>query len=283
MIRGFDIYDGQGEPDFDAAFAAGWSFAIFKATQGTRNVQDTFARNRQAAAAAGFGPIGCYHFAQDGDPEPQADHFADVVGELGPDEFAVLDLEWNPTYFTLPMSQWADFEARWWGRVIARLGPLDPRRCVDYMSEWPAGQMPASMAARSLWVAGYPGGPAPTEWADWQVGPWSTPIAWQYTSTGRVPGIGDGQVNVDCNIAPDDLRARLGLVATPHPTQQEDDDMLRYIFAGQDWVFPGPGRGPVLPTSTDGQLAALNLAGVPAIGEVDADAHAFFQALAIGR
>ncbi len=276
MLEGFDVFDGQGEPDFGAARAAGYSFAFFKATQGTGNVQDYFAGNRERSAAAGFGPIGAYHFAQNGDPVAQADHFCNVFGELGPDEIPILDIEHNSDYFTLPQAQWPGFVLPWCERVEQQLG----RTPALYMSESPATYMPPSLARFPLWVAAYPGGAAPTEWVDWQVGPWESPVAWQYSSTGRVPGIGNGQVNVDVNIAPDDLRARLGLVS---PTPFEEDEMFRYIFAGQDYVFPGPDHGPVRPTSTDGQLAALDAAGVKAIGEVDADAHAFFQALALGH
>jgi GH25 family lysozyme M1 (1,4-beta-N-acetylmuramidase) len=200
MIRGIDVSDWKPDIDWSAVAGAGYSFAIIKATQGTRNVQGTFAPYRQQAPAGGLGPIGLYHFAQDGDPAAQADHFCTTVGGLGPDEFAVLDIEANADYFTLPLSSWPAFIIAWCERVEAQLGgPV-----VVYMSESPAKSMPSAVGRWPLWVAGYQTR-TPTEWEDWQVGPWS-PAIWQWTDVANVPGVG----SCDANVAPDDLRSRLG-------------------------------------------------------------------------
>lgn len=208
MLKGVDVSDWQPGIDWAAARAAGVSFAIHKATQGTRHVSDTFAGNRRDSAAAGLGPIGLYHFAQDGDPVAQADHFCDVVGQLGPDEFAVLDIEANPDYFTLPQRSWPGFIVAFCEQVERRIGgPV-----VVYMSESPAKSMTVDCARWPLWVAGYQTH-APTEWEDWRVGPWASPVIWQWSSSYSVPGIGA----VDQNIAPDDLRSRLGIGAPPIP------------------------------------------------------------------
>lgn len=205
MRRGIDSSDYQGNINWPAVVASGVSFAIIKATQGTRNVQDTFLPHRDQAPAAGIGLLGLYHFAQDGDPVAQADHFCDVVGAWRPGEFAVLDIESNEGFFTLPEAQWPSFILSWCNRVQSRIGgPV-----VIYMSESPAKGMPSNLARFPLWVAGYELS-TPTAWEDWQVGPW-IPAIWQWSSTGSVPGV-DGPV--DMNIAPDDLRNRLGLENT---------------------------------------------------------------------
>lgn len=216
MLRGIDVSDWQPDVDWSAVAAGGYAFAVIKATQGTGNVQDTFAAYRSAAPAAGLGPMGLYHFAQDGNPVAQADHFVRVVGALGADEFAVLDIEANEDFFSLPLSEWPTFITAWCDRVEERLGgPV-----AVYLSESPAKSMPASLEKWPLWVAGYQSA-TPQEWEDWQVGPW-WPVIWQHSSTSTVPGVPG---NCDANVAPDDLRARLGMGVVPvagldhlHPT-----------------------------------------------------------------
>lgn len=202
MIRGVDVSDFQETVDWHAVKAGGWTFGVAKATQGTGNVQDTFAANRSGMAEAGLSPRGLYHFAQDGDPVAQADHFCDVVGAIQPGEFIVLDIESNPRYFTLSPADWPGFIVAWCERAESRIGgPL-----VVYISESPASGMTAECARWPLWVAGYVD-EAPSAWEDWRVGPWDSPVIWQYSSTGSVPGING---NCDVNIAPDDLAERLG-------------------------------------------------------------------------
>lgn len=118
-----------------------------------------------------------------------------------------------------------------------------------------ASTMARSLAGTScgqfpLWDAGYgPNTGAPPKWGtgfepgyhgpfehSWNVGPWSTWTIWQYSSVGRVPGIGGGRANVDVNLAPDDLRSRLGFQDSPAPPPtppqpQQEDDMVS-IFDG---------------------------------------------------
>jgi hypothetical protein len=86
---------------------------------------------------------------------------------------------------------------------------------VVYMSESPAKSMPAECAVWPLWVAGYVDA-APSDWEDWRVGPWERPAIWQYSSSGNVPGISG---RCDVNVAPDDLRARIGLAGVSLPPE----------------------------------------------------------------
>lgn len=269
MLRGVDVSDYQPGIDWPAVVAAGWTFAVIKATEGTGNVQSTFATNRDQAHAAGINPLGIYHFArpENANPEAQADHFANVVLPLRPDEFVVLDIETRST------STWPDFIARW----IARLGLPVP--VVVYMSESPAKSMPASCAEHPLWVAGYQRS-APTAWEDWRVGPWSSPVMWQWSSSESVPGIGA----VDTNVAPDDLRARLGLTShpTPVPPTEGDPRMLtfRYIFNGLDFVFDGPSQLYFQCDDTAQITEVLDPLKVPALGTVSPATHKRYSDLA---
>jgi GH25 family lysozyme M1 (1,4-beta-N-acetylmuramidase) len=147
-----------------------------------------------------------------------------VVGELAAQEFAVLDIEYNSSYFTLPQSQWGDFILQFCERVEERIGgPV-----AVYISESPAKSMPDDCALYPLWVAGYVSNP-PSDWEDWPVGPWPAPAIWQYSSDGVIDGI-DGRCDV--NIAPDDLAARLGL-------QTEDDDVALTLEEHNALIFLG--------------------------------------------
>lgn len=239
MLHGIDVSDWQAAIDWPAVVAdlrdrsgGRQPFGVTKATEGVGNVQDTLAANRAEMAAAGMGPVGLYHFAQPGDGRPvaEADHFCDVVGTIGPDEFAVLDIEVGQG------SDWPAFIAAWCGRVRDRLAVVP----VVYMSESPAKAMPESCSAFPLWVAGYVSR-QPDEWEDWRVGPWERPIAWQWTSSGVVAGYGG---RVDLNVAPDDLRARIGQRGGPVVGWPEID---RYLLAcgvainepPEDWQTTG--------------------------------------------
>lgn len=224
VLRGVDVSDWQGDVDW-AAVATWGQFAVCKATEGTGNVQSTFGPNRAGMVAAGLGPVGLYHFArpENGNPIGEANHFLNVVGELGPDEFAVLDIE------TANVGSWPAFIRAWCGRVHDALG----RSPVVYMSESPAKSMPDECAIWPLWVAGYVSY-QPSGWEDWRVGPWETPVMWQYSSSGSVPGIGG---RCDVNIAPDDLRARLALEEDDMYTDDDrarDNAIARVVAASTD-------------------------------------------------
>lgn len=281
LLQGVDVYDGQGDIDWEAVAASGISFALIKATEGFGNVQDTFAANRQGTHSAGISPLGIYHFGrpESGNPEAQADHYYDVVGDLGPDEFVALDIE------TGAVSTWPSFIMRWFARLEQRMGRPVP--CCLYMSDSPAASMPIagadqvngederrfrpppqrSMGARSvlqqlsgascgqfpLWDAGYGANTGnPPAWGtgfeskyhgpfphSWDVGPWPTWTIWQYSSVGRVPGIGGGRVNVDMNLAPADLLARLGF---PDPPTVSEEEPMSHVTVepGERALIPVP-------------------------------------------
>lgn len=263
---GPDVSDWQEGVDWRAVASAGHTFGVTKATEGTRNVQATLARNRSEMAGAGLEAIGLYHFArpEDGNPSTQAAHFLAAIDYLREREFAVLDVE------TGEPGSWPGFIAGWCSLVEDVTG----RRPVVYMSESPAGSMPAACARWPLWVAGYVGR-FPTEWADPRltaVGPWAAPVMWQFTSGARVAGIAG---ECDLNIAPDDLPARLGLVVgdvRPAPSSSAEaspietlrgrtvDHLRSYaIPAGDMWVTDGTTKWRVPGPAQADLLAALGI------------------------
>jgi GH25 family lysozyme M1 (1,4-beta-N-acetylmuramidase) len=290
VILGVDVSDWQAGIDWDAVAGAGYSFALIKATEATGNTQSTFAPYRRAIPAAGMGPVGLYHFArpENGNPEAQADHYCDVVGSVGPDEFVVLDIE------TGDHGYWADFIDRWFVRVEARLGALRSR-CV-YMSDSPAGSMPAECGGLVLWDAAYgPNTGAVPAWGtgheaayhgpfehSWNVGPWSTWTIWQYSSKGSVPGVG-GQVDV--NIAPDDLRARLRLTdpaptpAPPAPIPPLEDDMAsdNTLLNHGGGVILRFANGALLTLANDDQVSSELAIKAATLGDVTDDQFATLQ------
>jgi hypothetical protein len=207
--------------------------------------------------------------SESGNPAGEADHFLSAVGGLGPDEFPVLDIETGTVLFAARrLSAQARMAAideqalirRWRAHVGAHVRGLATQPDMDrlheevlslslswpafigawcpkvrdalgvaptvYMSESPARSMPGSVAEWPLWVAGYVSS-TPTRWEDWRVGPWSSPAMWQFSSSGVVPGV-DGRCDV--NIAPDDLRARLGL-SDPQPPEDDlaDPEVLKRL------------------------------------------------------
>lgn len=204
MKQGVDVSDWQEYVRWDDVAAAGYEIGICKATEGTYNHQSTFATNRANARAAGL-TVGMYHFAQPGKSAAatEAEYFCGVVGTVGARELVVLDIETGNT------AQWPAWIYTFCSITRDNLG-VTP---LVYMSESPAKSMPAAVAEWPLWVAGYQS-TQPVVWEDWQVGPWDSPVMWQWTSDGSVPGING---RCDLNIAPDDFYARIGLDAPPAP------------------------------------------------------------------
>jgi len=89
-----DLSHHNGTPDFQKIAADGIVGVIHKATQGTKNVDPTYATRRQGALDAGL-LWGAYHFGTGSDGIMQAEHFLDVV-QPDATTLLVLDFESNP-------------------------------------------------------------------------------------------------------------------------------------------------------------------------------------------
>jgi lysozyme len=102
-MRGVDVNGAKGPIDWRRVRAAGFEFAILKATEGRTFDDERFRFNRRAAKAAGL-VVGAYHFARpdNNSPKAEAQHFLRVArpkrGELVP----ALDWETHP-----PTAEWA--------------------------------------------------------------------------------------------------------------------------------------------------------------------------------
>lgn len=169
---------GGMEPDFAAMETAGIHAVILKATQGSSWIDATFTGRAAAAQAAGL-LVGAYHFADATNPLVQANHFLTVAGAA---PRLALDIEANGMGDTVSIVQAAE--------IVARIQMAIGRLPIVYLDRYgPSGTgagLPNAVLSRCpLWLAEYgatsPSPTLPAGWKNWAL--------WQYTSTGRIPGI----------------------------------------------------------------------------------------------
>jgi lysozyme len=201
VVHGCDFSDFQPNTDFATAKASGYcTFGYAKATQGTGDVQETFASNMTAMRAAGVIP-GAYHFFDfTQDALAQARFFLSVYTQQRGDLPPMLDLEYDVDDNGEPLcnadgtlpgctpSQAVAAVAKFLGVVEAAIG----RRCVLYCNRYfwiEAMGNSDGFSGHPLWIAAYGGGASPEI-----PSPWTTYTFWQYSGSGRVPGFTD---NVD--------------------------------------------------------------------------------------
>lgn len=225
-IHGIDVSAWQGHVDWGAVRTSGRLFAFAKATEGQTFVDSTFARNRQAMAAAGLVLRGFYHFARPdrNSAAAEADHFLRTVGPLGPGEVAVLDLE------VAPGPGVGDWAAEWLGRVAQATG----RTPILYSYQSYLYSIPtARLTQYPLWIAAWgrndgtvPASPPATDrWSRWT---W-----WQFTSNAAVPGV-SGRVDDSLFLGSVEELAAYGRspVGVAPPPPDPLGDLLRDLLAG---------------------------------------------------
>lgn len=190
-VHGIDASRWQGPVDWAMARANGVNFAFLKATEGGDLLDPEFRGNWRGARAAGV-PVGAYHFWYFCRPAAEQArwfmaHVPRQPGALPP----VLDMEWtpfSPTCTLRPPPEAVRAEARIFLDMIeAHYG----QRPIIYST-------PDFYATNEMWklgpydfwlrsVAGHP--------RDVYAGRHWT--FWQYTGTGRVPGVqGKSDINV---------------------------------------------------------------------------------------
>ena len=197
---GFDNASYQGCYNARAAKASGASFSITKITEGTWYVNPAADCQLAANKTAGL-RIGAYGYARPEkgtSPEAEADYFNAQADARGLVHAGVIPfLDWEPP---APYNKHTDWAKRWLDRVSAHWGT----KPIIYMqaSNIRAGDWSAVAGADyGLWVAGYPRGYTGERLRDpgappYSVAPWHFAAAWQYSSTGHVPGVGNA---VDVN------------------------------------------------------------------------------------
>lgn len=184
MMEGIDIYSKfQTVNNWNSVRAAdiGWCYQKVSDGTGTRTVQSP-GTGRAAGVLQGG-----YHFSQVGDPVGQANLLVNQCTALGLlDLNPALDLEDNPPTSgmpNIPDSQKADWAIAFGRQVMAR-----GHGFTLYANDSTWGIIKAKVGAALpnvfRWVARYRAAPPDNPWN-----------AWQYTSSGSVPGIAAGSVD----------------------------------------------------------------------------------------
>ncbi|MDD7384733.1 MAG: GH25 family lysozyme [Actinomycetaceae bacterium] len=191
MLHGIDISHYQAGLN---VAGTGADFIICKATEGTGWVDQTMRGFAQATLTAGK-LLGLYHFASGGNPRSEAEHYVSTVRPyIGR---AILILDWEPTRHDLQDHAWV----RAWLDEVYRLTGVRPwlyaSASVLKNTDW-TGTLGSDYG---VWVAGY----LTTRkniLGDVQLPATHRPrgkvtvAAYQYTSTGKVPGWA-GRVDLD--------------------------------------------------------------------------------------
>jgi GH25 family lysozyme M1 (1,4-beta-N-acetylmuramidase) len=219
VLRGIDVSHHQGAIDWRAVARAGQAFAWCKASEGTGFRDSRFSANWAGIRASGM-VRGAYHFLRsDSDPRAQARHFLSVVGNLS-GSMAALDVESSGA------SRPTAAQARAFKSEFARITGGHP--LVIYTGRWYwRGVLgnPYGADLGPLWHSAYTGSPGPL------YGGWPRFTFWQYTATGRCPGV---RGNVDLNQFFGDRAALAAL--------QEDDVTPREVEAVLVKVISSPGH-----------------------------------------
>lgn len=205
--------------------SSGVSFVFMKATDGPSYVDPWFKADWSAAGAAGL-YRGAYMYARPTLPTSNAvtdaRHFAATIGPSGMRDLPpVLDLESTGGLNAVDLSNWT---ATWLGEVERLTGRI-PIIYTGYYF-WRDNLANTNRFTRNrLWYARYNVDPVPGPlfggWPQWSF--------WQWSSTGRVPGI-DGNVDLDRFVGSLADLARL----TPDPA-------TRVPFGDLDRTKPGFG------------------------------------------
>ncbi|KJD43471.1 GH25 family lysozyme [Paenibacillus terrae] len=200
--QGIDVSHYNGNIDWQQVAAAGKIFAFIKATEGTTYQDNQFLANVQGARDANI-LVGAYHFLNatttDG-ARQEAANFARAIESAGGslDLPPVMDYENNPKGLTpAQISEVAH-------AFLDETEKLTGRLPIVYTGNVFASKFDLTLSMYKLWVARYSTTQKPTA-----VPAWDNWWAWQYSSTGSVPGIlGNVDLN-EFNGTIDELRSSL--------------------------------------------------------------------------
>lgn len=182
-VHGIDVSRYQRRIDWASVAAAGKRFAYIKATEGGDHVDSFFLENWVGAQRAGLSR-GAYHFMSWCRPvADQAAWFRQVVpqdpGALPP----VLDLEWNPTSRTCPQRVSREKAHAMIQIMLDAMAQHTGKRPVIYTDiNFHRDVLDGELSDYPHWIRSTAAEPH-VRYGDRR---WTM---WQYTTTGRVPGI----------------------------------------------------------------------------------------------
>jgi lysozyme len=217
MLTGPDCSRHQGTINWSAVKAAGHDFAIIKATDGTSyRYIDWFRTNFLKVRAAGLVP-GAYHFLNRADGTAQARYYVGEVNRAGGFQgvLAVVDVEKNADGTYPGISTVRAFVTE-----FRRLVPGHP--LIVYTGRWFwVGYInnPYGADLGVLWHSEYESTQAEVDDGPESdnYGGWPRATFWQWTSSGRCPGVSG---NCDLNIFYGD-RAALAVLAGSTPDLED--------------------------------------------------------------
>lgn len=184
MMNGIDVASYQTGIDLSVVPC---DFVIIKATEGTNYTNPDFERAYSQAKAQNK-LVGIYHYANGGtSANAEADYFLSVVGDRVGEAIFVLDWEQggNAAFYS------PAYAKGWLDHVYSKtkVRPLIyMSKSVTYGYDWSA-----VAPNHGLWVAQYadtnPTNYQSNPWTDTNgYGAWSSPVIFQYSSTGRLSG-----------------------------------------------------------------------------------------------
>ena len=191
-MRGVDIHQDKGNPDWPKAFAAGVRFAWLKVSEGAgghpnEEILPWYNRNLKAAKQAGI-RVGGYHYLTTGipssTPEEEAAFFLSRLKLVKGDLLPACDFEQNPPDATQAVTFLKLVEEHIGTRPILYTFP-------DYLSRALASATPAEITALKrypLWFADYNKNDGTDHGITHDTHGFKV-IAHQFTSKGKIAGV----------------------------------------------------------------------------------------------
>jgi lysozyme len=187
-IHGIDVSRWQNDIDWNAVRNAGTRFVFIKATEGGDHIDPRFVANWNGARAAGI-PTGAYHFVFWCRPaHEQAQWFVQHIPPARDALPPVLDLEWNTSSRTCP-------------RKVPKEVAIEKALLMLRELEQHTGKIPVIYTDITFHREVLEGEPAFDRYPFWLRSVAARPeeryvgrrwAFWQYTATGRIPGIRGG-------------------------------------------------------------------------------------------
>jgi lysozyme len=182
-VQGIDISKYQGDIDWRRVRDSGIDFAYLKVSEGGDHVDSTFYRNWDAAAAAGVAR-GAYHFMYwCRTASEQAVWFTQAVPQDSSQLPPVLDVEWNHQSVTCPRQTTPEDAREKMVKMLEIMEYHTGKRPVIYTDiNFHRDVLEGRFKGYEFWLRSVAAEPHER----FKDRPWTF---WQYTATGRVPGI----------------------------------------------------------------------------------------------
>ncbi len=207
QVPGIDVSYYQPTINWSTVAADGIVFAFIRVSDGdpaTGGVYDTSFQSHWAGAQAAGIIRGVYqYFRPSDDPIAQADLLiSEIGGAMTPGDLPpVLDAEADDGHTP---AQVAAAYAQWMNRIETELGVTPIIYTGKYF--WQDSVGSSAFSSYPLWHAAYPGTWTPSSCPN-IADQWTAWAFWQYSSSGRVDGVGSANTNVDVNVFNGDLAA----------------------------------------------------------------------------